>query len=264
MIIPLFIDTSSLAEDFNLDQADCDNIVDFAVKEITLQFAKQWEMTALNELGSTKSRYVSNLSVIDEGRLQGAVVLNYANDPLIQMLEEGASPFDMKSNFAKSSKVKFNKSGGWYLSIPFTFGTPNSINDSDTFSNVMPIEVYNIAKKLAPKQQITNKQLSSLQGGFEAQQTRAKIDIPKSKQFEEYTHKSSIYKGISKSKDSTSNGSGYVSFRRVSENSAENSWIHKGFIAKDIASKALSDFEMKIEPLMTQAIDNALSSMGLE
>ena len=190
----------------------------------------------------------------------GAVVLDYTKDPLVQMIEEGAGSFDMKDNFLKSPKAKTSKSGGKYLIIPFKWGTPDTVADNTTFSNTMPKEVYSIAKNLAPKQQISDTQLSKV--GLSPPSTKM-VEIPKSKKFEEYTHKSSIYKGISKGTSSTTNQSTYTSFRVVSENSDEASWIHPGIKAHNIAELALSDFEQKIQPLMTQAIDNALNSIGI-
>jgi len=262
MNIPLNIDLSSLLDTYDLSQQNCDDIVDYVIEEITAEFATQWKTTALNTLGSTKNRYASHISVIEEGRLMRAVVLDYTKDPLVQMIEEGAGAFDMKDNFLKSPKAKTNKSGGKYLIIPFKWGTPDTVADNATFSNTMPKEVYSIAKNLAPKQQITNTQLSKLQGGFETQSSKM-VEIPKSKKFEEYTHKSSIYKGISKGTSSTTNQSTYTSFRVVSEKSDEASWIHPGIKAYNIAELALSDFKQKIQPLMTQAIDNALNSIGI-
>lgn len=264
MNVPLTIDLSPLFDQYNLDQKDCDNIVDFTIKEIAAEFVEQWKMTASQNLGSTKNRYIQNIFTVDEGRMTGVVVLDYTKDPMVQMLEEGADAFDMKEGFLNSPKVKTNKAGGKYMVIPFKWGGSDTIKDSDTFSNKMPKEIQTMAKALKPKERITDTKLSKLQKGFESQKTRERIEIPKSKAFEEYTHKSSIYHGITKVKDSVTGQSGTMSFRVVSEKSDENSWIHPGIKAKNIAELALDDFEQKIEPLMTQGINNALINLGFE
>jgi hypothetical protein len=59
-----------------------------------------------------------------------------------------------------------------------------------------------------------------------------------------YTHKNAIYEGLRKSLDSIGNVS-YESFRRVSENSDPNSWEHPGIEEKDLAGRALSEFDLQ-------------------
>lgn len=264
MNIPLHIDLNPLMEQYNLTQENCNDIIDSTVKEITAQFAREWEQTALRELGSTKNRYVQNLSVIDEGRMMGAVVLDYTKDPLIQMLEEGASGFDMKEGFLNSPKAKTGKNGNKYLTIPFSWGGSDSIESNSTFSNKMPKEIEKIVKSKDIGKAVNKSDLNKLGGSFAIPKTRDKVEIPKSKTFESYTHKSSIYEGITKTKDSVTGQTSTNSFRRVSLNSSPNSWIHPGIEAKNIAELSLDNFENKIEPIMTRAIDNALSALGFE
>lgn len=265
MNVPLTIDLSPLFDQYNLDQKDCDNIVDFTMKKIAAEFVEQWRMTASQNLGSTYTRYAKNIFTVDEGRMTGVVVLDYTKDPMVQMLEEGADPWDMKPNFLNSPNVKTNKAGGKYMVIPFKWGGTDTIKDSDTFSNKMPKEIQTMAKALKPKERITDTKLSKLQKGFESQKTRERIEIPKSKAFEEYTHKSSIYQGITKVKDKTTGQTNSaMSFRVVSEKSDENSWIHPGIKAKNIAELALDDFDAKIVALMREGTDQALINFGFE
>lgn len=259
MIIPLTIDLQEVTESFSLSKDEVDSILDKAVKDVAANFAKKWESVALRDLNSTRQRYVSNLKVIDEGRAKGAVLLDYSKDPLIRMLEEGASAFDMKLYFAKSSKKKTKEDGGWYLTIPFSFGTPGSLKEK--FSNIMPTEVYKIIKTKEHKESIKKDEVPDQ---YKTPTTRKKIDIPKSKTFEEYERKSSIYEGITKYTDKTTGQNSYSSFRRVSDNSDENSWIHPGFERKNLAEKALDEFENTFQTIMSDAIDNALFTLGYE
>lgn len=258
MIVPLNINLSDLQNSLSLSKNEVEDIIDFTVKEVTAQFAKTWEQVALRDLNSTRSRYVNNLKLIDEGRLKGAVVLDYSQDPLVRMIEEGATAFDMKVYFAKSSKKTMKADGGWYLTIPFSWGTPGSLREN--FSNVMPTDIHKIAKSKAFNESIQQADLSQ-QRQIDLG-VRAKIEIPKSKVFEEYVHKSSVYQGITKKQDSKTGQTSYVSFRRVSDNSDANSWIHPGFEAKNLAEKALGEFEGQISTITSKAIDDILNNLG--
>lgn len=263
MIVPIIIDHQSIADQFHLDKESVDNIIDYAIKEITAQFAVQWEKTAMNELHSTRNRYVQNLKIIDEGRMKGAVMLDYSKDPLIQMIEEGASSFDMKEGFEKSSKKTMKKNGGWYLTIPFSIGTPGTL--SDNFSTIMPSEVYNVVKNKVVNP-TTNRSAGLMESEIPEQYKAKQIKavIPESKSFKAYQHKNSIFEGVYKSNNKTTGQSTYGSFRRVSDVSDPSSWIHPGLQVANIAEKALSEFESNIEPKLTSAMDSALSYFGIE
>ena len=247
-------------------------MIDFTIKEITAAFAGQWVAQAKQDLNVTKMRYINNLKVVDEGRMLGAVVLDYT-DPLVRMIEEGASAFDMKEGFEKSSKKHIKKDGGWYLTVPFKMGTPGT-QTSSGFANIMPMEVYNIVSK-KPVSNTTNRSqgLTSSEIGtgngvpqnFQAPRVRATIvEIPKSQAFQEYQHKSSIFQGVSKTTDAVTGQSSYGSFRRVSDLSDASSWIHPGINAANLAEKAFDNFEAKMQSVLEKAMGAALSNLGLE
>lgn len=272
MLIPININQDDILGQFNISKKECEDIVDFAIKEVTAAFAVQWESTANSELKSTRSRYTQNLRVVDEGRMKGAVVLDYSKDSLIQMIEEGASPFDMKKNFEKSAKKHIKADGGWYLTIPFKVGTPETQVTSG-FANIMPSQVYNLIKNKSIEPSGRSKGLSGQEIGsgsgvpqlFQIPTSRsAIINIPTSQAFSEYKHKSNIYQGLFKQKDQVTGQSSYGSFRRVSDKSDEDSWVHPGLEAKNLAEKAYSIFEIKEEQILQDSINSALAAFGLE
>lgn len=270
MFIPINIDSNSILSQYTMTKDECNDIIDHVIKDITRSFAVQWENEAKAALHGTRDRYIANLSVIDTGRMTGAVVLDYSKDPLIQMIEEGASPFDMKENFSKSSKKKIvqrpDTSMGWYLTIPFTMGTPTS-QTSSGFTSILPKEVYNVLKEREVNpitQRSKGLQSSNIPEQFRAPRVRAAIVIPESADFKEYKHKASIFEGAYKQKDSVTGQSSYGSFRRVSDNSDENSWIFPGLTAKNLAEKAWTSMEPRLEGILEISMNSVLTTLGFE
>jgi hypothetical protein len=249
---------------------DVENVIDFTVKEITSSFARRWENEAKLNLHQTRERYINNLIVVDTGRMSGAVVLDYSKDKMIQMIEEGASAFDMKDGFEKSNKKHTKKGGGWYLTIPFRWATPGAIAESSVFTATMPQQVYS-AVKSAPQNIPTSSggtrsaglSLNNIPDRFKAPSTRAGFsNLLTSKTFESYEQKTSVYAGISKMSDATTGQNTYMSFRRVSDKSDPSSWIHPGMEAQNLAQKALDKLEVNIESEMGRALDMALANYG--
>ena len=261
-MIQIIVNTRDISSQFNVTKTDIDNIVDFVVKDITASYARRWETEAKNNLHQTRQRYIENLKVIDTGRLTGAVVLDYSKDPLIKMIEDGAGAFDMKEFFAKSSKKKMKANGGWYLSIPFRFSTPGAIGDSTLFTGKMPEEIYDIAKN--KPQNIPTAGGGMRSQGLKLNEIPSQFRAPSTRAGEEYKNKTSIYEGISKRKDSVTGQNTYMSFRRVSDESDINSWIHSGINANFLAEKALMSLESNMEDELGRSMDLALKTLGIE
>src|SRR5690554_665115 len=104
-MIPITIDTRDLAQEFSLSREQVDDLLSFTVKGITSRFASLWEQEAKKGLKSTRKTYIRSLYVGEEGRFKGVVILR---GKLPNMVEQGASPFDMKEGFSKSAKRKIN------------------------------------------------------------------------------------------------------------------------------------------------------------
>ena len=269
LIPPISIDMSDVLEEFNIPSDIAEELVDNVIKHITYRFYEEWSLKAGRELHSSRGLYIKSLQVLDEGKMKGAIILHGV---FPNMIESGTGPYDMKEGFMKSDKIKYTKDGGWYLTIPFRFGASSSLGENEGFSNVMPKEVHEIAKKLTPtKTQFkgsaklgeTLKEIS-LPAKYQTKGKRGGVsDSVSKKTFSEYEHKTSIYTGIQKSEKTYQNAtqSMYNSFRRVSSKSDPNSWIHSGLIARKLADKVLNDFNIAEE--IDIATDNELSKLDL-
>jgi hypothetical protein len=254
-MIPISFDFTDLSEEFNLNYTQTANMMEFVTKQVTAEIARQWGQQAKTSLKKTRTQYLRGLVVVDKGRFEGQVVLKGV---LPNMVESGITAFDMKDGFLKSGKVKNSKNGGRYITIPFRLGAPSSLGESSAFSDVMPAPVYQAAKVLPPK---TGLSQTNVPAPFNELKTRAAINTT-SKAFEAYKHKSSIYAGMQKSTkayESASQGT-YVVFRRVSENSDGNAFIHPGIEAHNLAEKAIAVTNIPL--LVDKTTDDYLKQLG--
>lgn len=247
----VFIDTASISEQFYLDQDQVNSLMDYTIKEITARFAEQWEQEAIRSLSSSRQQYINGLVVVDEGFAKGAVVLV---GELPNMVEQGANGFDMKEGYLNGPNAKIGSNGNRYNTIPFSVGTPGALQENFN-GGIMPQEVYDVVKTKPEGQPLQQKEIPQQ---FRQPQKKM-IQLPESKSFVEYQHKKSIYEGISKQKDSVTGQTSYKSFRRVSDNSQENSWIHPGIEAHNISDKVLSEFN--VEVIVGRALDTFLSQL---
>lgn len=262
-MIPVFIDTSSLSEQLFLTENQVKDMVDYAVKEVTANFARNWEQEAMRTLKSTRNLYVRNINVIDEGYGKGSVVLTGF---LPNALESGLSPFDIKFGLLNGPNSKVSKNNDRYNTVPFRFAAPTSLGESEVFSGILPQEIADVIKA---KQQ----DIPVVGGGRRTQGLRPE-EIPASFRepvvrpapkvtpqiWNDYRHKSSIYQGVSRVQDPVTGQQRYQSFRRVSENSSPDAFIHPGFNASNLADKALQNTD--IPSVVGRSIDNFLIKNG--
>lgn len=266
MIVPIEINGSDIVSQFDVSEQQLETMFNNIAKSLAMIYVSKLENEAASELNSTKRRYIQSIRLIDSGRLEATVLLDYSKDPLIQAIEEGGNPFDMKIGFLKSSKVKVGKNGKKYITIPFRFGSTGSVSESELFISKMPQEVYDIVRKkeIGSKgfsQGITSDDLLTIPDKYRIQNKREEIkDSNGSVLFKEYEHKTSIYQGIRKQSDSTTSQNSYFSFRRVSEMSDENSFIHTGIQARHLMQKAQQN--MNIPEEVSVQIDNELAKLG--
>lgn len=178
----------------------------------TLAYAKStWTSIAQQELKSSREDYISGISaVIMEDPLSGYITLK-GKFPV--MLEQGFNQFDIKSGFEKSPKAKSKPDGGWYLTVPYRHYT------TSTFNPTMPKDIMKQAKNLNPGEQLSEALVSAL--GYKRGTSHTG-----------YQWKNTMYDNltrITKEYDSGKIHSQYITFRRVSDNSDPNSWIHPGY-----------------------------------
>lgn len=250
MFLPIEIDYSELKFDFKLSIENISVLNTSILNSVTDHFIQVLTSNA-RVLGKTRQQYLNGLKVYDKDSFTKEIVLH---GWLPNALEQGAEPFDQKIGFAKSSLIKRSKSGGWYLIIPFSHGIPSSIGEN--VSSKMPKEVHDIAKTLAPKQQLKKQELPDK---YQKVLTRKKIETDRFI-FSEYTHKSPINEGMQKS--SMKGHSHYNTFRIVSDKSDYRSWIHPGFKPIKLFEKTFDEIQKNIPDIADRAIDEYLSSLG--
>lgn len=249
---PITIDLTGLRQQFGLAADTIELLTETCVNAVTAAIYANWEALAKQELHSTLPEYLRNLIRVDKGRFEKQIVLTGV---LPNMLEQGASPFDMKEGFKNSPKVKhtipvYNKKGNqiykggdWYLTIPFRIGTPGALGQAG-FAGVMPSAVYNLMRKRATGSPLTAAELPERYG---APGVRPAIEAtPTTKYYEEYQHKNSIYEGLTKrtAQYGKTSQNTYGTFRRVSGNSDPLSWINKGLKALRLADKAVEQTDV--------------------
>jgi hypothetical protein len=266
MIVPVIIDTNALTDQFDITPQQIDNLCDNIAKTLAARYANQLEQEANNALHQTRNIYIQNIHVADTGKLEGTVILDYSKNPLVKMIEEGASPFDMKSSMLNSPKAKMGKNGK-YITIPFRVGTPDAIADSDVFSGKMPQEIYDIVRVQPtniPVNGGTRSQgltFNQLPTKYQGKNTRPAITDSAGKVlFKAYEHKNPINQGVFKKTDGVTGQNTYHNMRRISENSDPDSWIHKGIEQYNLVSKAMNNFNQETE--VQVSLNNELKRLG--
>lgn len=247
----------ALSEEFNLTREDVDNMKQAVVQTVTKVVHTAWREQAKRSLGSTRDQYMNSIIVGENGPFENTLTLVGF---LPNMLENGRDPYDMKKGFEASSKkiITRDKDGnmGWYLTIPFTFAQSGSIGESQSFTGVMPKDIQKVLKSKQKKQgHSASLSLSDIPSQFKVPTARPATKLLDSVMIPKYEHKSSIYEGLQQK----SKGGPVMSFRRVSNNSDDNSWIHTGIKAYNLAEKALND--AKIPEVVGDVIDSYLDNM---
>lgn len=268
MIVPIIIDGSALQQQFALSGDQIESICDNIAKTLAARYAQQLEQEANNALHSTRRRYIQNVHVVDSGRMEGMVILDFSKDPLIRMLEQGASAFDEKEGLLRSAKAKIGRNGGRYITVPMRWGAPTTLGESDVFTGILPKEVHQVAKNKPAVIPVSGggmrtAGLSSkeIPSPFNAVKSRPTITDSAGKVlFEEYKHKTSLFQGVSRKVDPATGQNTYNSFRRVSENSDKDAFVHPGIEQYNLVQRALDNFDQT--QTVSIALDQELVNLG--
>jgi hypothetical protein len=253
MHIDVTIDTSEVEEAYSLLISQIDDLKTAIVYGLRDELGRNWAQIAKNELKSTRNEYLMSLEPQDEGPLAASVVLT---GQLPNMIENGATAFDMQEGFKNSGKVKFTKSGAWYLTIPFRHATPGALAENEAFTSVMSDELYRLVRKM----RVVNE--ANLPDEYQHTDVRPEItDNSGNVVYEAYKHKGPKMAGLTQYKKwyQSATQSQYMTFRRVSENSDDLAWKHPGMSAKHFGDRALK--EMDIESTMARIKDDFLESV---
>jgi hypothetical protein len=229
------------SEKFRTDIGDVMRlIVNNTVRSAADEFYNQWLANVESSgLKTTKGLYLDAMRKDKEGDTF-KIWLDTSNW-LVEALEIGLTPFDMKPMLLKGRK---------YVSISFQHGTRVGT------VNPMPRGVYDVART----QLTTNDQSSRLftgQSAFPKKfQTTGNKEWMATKgasgrehtvsKFEDMIKidKGSKYAGLIRTSSASKAGSSYITFRRVSENSPTDSWIHSGIQAHNLLQKTIDGFNL--------------------
>ena len=265
---PITIDLSGLKGQFGIDDKTLDQLTETCVKAVTAAIYANWEALAKKKLKSTREEYIQNIIHVDKGRFNKQIILTGV---VPNMVEQGASAFDIKEGFRKSPKVRYTipvygkkgnmlRSGGdWYLTIPFRIGVPGTLGQAG-FTGQMPQEVYDIMRKRGNRIAL---RADEIPAPYNIPQSRAAIQAtPQNPYYAQYTHKSSIYEGLTKrtAQYGKTAQNTYGTFRRAGANSDPLSWIHKGISAHRLADEAvkITDVDTIVENEVTTFLDTIL------
>lgn len=262
--LKISFDLSEVLADYSIKKSDADVLNSLIVQSLSDAVIFHWREEASKNLGSSRAGYKNGIQLIEIDDKSAVIALIGVFN---NMLENGAVPFDIKQGMANSTKRKLKKSGdGWHITIPFRWGTPNASVDNEAFSGIMPEEVYEIAKDLV--ETTTNPKKKIVYGErLDEKDLSKQLQKPKTRSaygsFGAYTHKSSIYEGITRQEKTYEKAtqSTYFSFRRVSDLSDPNSWIHPGFTAKNLAEKAVDN--INVDLLVNNQVTRFLQSLGI-
>ena len=255
MLIDFSIDTRNIEAAFNLSDDQIDDLMQLVVHDITAAFAHYWE-NETKILSATKDQYRRSIKVAKRGRFTGVAYLDPASW-IVNAVELGVPGFDMKPGMLNSPKAKTNKQGGKYLIIPFRFATPTAIGESEAFTAKLPPEIHKIAKeKDGPLALSDIPEQYHIPKSAELRQKAKSMNWEQAKEATADHEKTSIYQGLQK------RDGGYMNFRVVSENSEPGAWQHPGIEARELARKALANYEPQIPTQVDGLIDDYLSNLG--
>lgn len=263
---PITIDLTGLKGQFGLDDSQIDQLTETCVNAVSALIYNNWQAAAKRELRSTREEYIQNIIKVDKGRFAKQIVLTGI---LPNMVEQGASPFDIKQGFRRSPKVKYTipkyskkgkilvKGGDWYLTVPFRIGVPGTLGQAG-FTGQLPSEVYDVIRKQGGRLTVQD-----IPAPYNQRRTREAIPASKNNPYyAPYTHKNSIYEGLMKrtAQYGKTSQNTYGTFRRAGANSDPLSWIHKGIRAYNLAQKAVdaTDVETIVENEVTQFLETIL------
>lgn len=228
-----------MIDGYNLSESQAAELANLVTSGLANICANNMIALAKIRLTKTRKAFVDGVRVFEVSKYQSGVELIGF---LPNAVTFGMDAFDMKLGFGKSIKRKQKKNGGWYLTIPFRYANPNAVASSTVFSGVMPPAVYNVAKLLKSGGRGLSK--SALPSGFDEAKVRPAVEVAGTV-IPEYVHKAPQFQGLQKG--GKSNNSQYNVFRRVSDKSDPNSWIHSGIVPKNIHIDALSQMDIRKE-----------------
>lgn len=222
-----------------------------------------WRRAVSGEVleGMTKAVYSDNYAAaIDDpshSRFIGNDILEIDLSDLSEAvrIERGYPAYDLKPGLLR--RVKGGKGGG-YVDVPFRHGTPPTRRDGPDpragsgFATTMSPLMYRLARQMEPSPggdyiddpstPLTKPQIGGMGGPS--------------------THKAALYQGMRRYRGQDgpgTNGSRYLTFRRVSENSSADAWWHPGEPANPVAASVAKAVQKQVPGIVAAYVRALLS-----
>lgn len=233
MIPPIIIDISDVVQANILTQEEAISLKNFVLDRITDEYMMRWNDIVNQNLHGTRSEYKKAMFVEYPDENSVVIGLTPRESQLALMIEDGSPSFDEKIGFKNSDKAKNKGTHKWYLTIPFRWATSEAVAESSVFANQMPKPIQQLVK--VSTRPIVENDLPAEFKGLGSNPTSG------------YVHKYNVFHGLKRidASSTTKEKRGqYMSFRRVSENSDPDAFIHPGFKAKRFMEQALNDINL--------------------
>lgn len=250
-----------------------------AVQDSTLAIQQTWQAYAMGATvtysGGTfvikggNGDYARSIQrqVPYRGKLSGLV---YSDAKIAELIEDGYGPYDMKPGLLKSSKARTrtDKNGKQvrYITIPFRHNVPGA----GAIGAPMPQNIYNQASQL-DFSKITGRTpfgsfTYSWGGRLGASDQGIKTKPPVGGMTGAYTWKTGPYSGMVRMLDTaTGKSGGYLTFRRISENSDPNSWWNPGQKPRPVTQAVIEKAEPSVLRMLRTgaALDLAMAGVPI-
>lgn len=245
-MIPISIDITDFAVASAMTDEEMASFTSLLLDRLEEGFKEQWINQVNRNLHSTRIEYMR--AMFTDRPTDNSVVMGVTarESQLAVDLELGKEPFDEKVGFSRSAKRHLKRRGGWYLTVPFRHATPLALGESAAFTSVMPLAVYRLARRAT--RPLTLQQLPTAQ---QVRTVRPEIRTSTGRVYLAYQRKTARYESLMRIPHTPERRGGYYTFRRVSDLSDENSWIHPGFTPRNLLGKALQ--ETDIESIVRRA-----------
>lgn len=182
-------------------------------------------------------------------KLTGEIIVT---SPYGHIIESGISPFDMKKTHLSGPKVKKSKKGSKYITVPFRHFIPDAVTGS-----AMPNQVYEQARSMA---------ISRRNGIIKSVFSRRKYTwgdrMPES---DEHMLKSHWTTGKYSGMVRMSGGyhTSYLTFRRLSENSLPEAWLHPGTEPRPVRQAVVENTKEQVIDLIRKGFELDVAQLGL-
>lgn len=250
-MIGIAVDLTPVIEEFNILSDEIERVSSRILDRIIDSYMFTWENNVNDSLHSTRSEYYKAMYVDRIDEKNAVIGLTPRESGLALMLEEGSPAFDIKEGMAESPKRTIKSDGGWYITVPFRHATAEALAESNFFSTKMPKSVQDVVK--------SKPMIGGRTQGVKIDELPKQYQTLLSNKTTGYVHKSPIYQGLVRMNiASTENEkrTGYFTFRRISDKSDPDSWIHSGFTALKLMDKTLN--EIDVEKIVDDEINNFL------